>query len=135
MTNAPKINGVGCHWGVSSTGISGFGALVLTSTDHNMESDVETAQDPSGYVTIDVTYNHRETATLQTWISGSTPDVGNTTIATTTYPQPGDVVTIADTVDTAIAGTDWIAGNASVSRSNTSLARVSIPLRRYAKLV
>jgi hypothetical protein len=132
MTTSPKFAGVGCHWGVSSTGLTGYGALVLTGTDQSMEADTETAQDATGYVVTDVTYNHRETATLETWISGSSG--GNVVVASTSYPQPGDTVTITDSVNTGLAGSTWIAGGVSVRRSNTSLAKVSIPLRRYAKI-
>lgn len=133
MTTAPKFAGVGVHWGVNSTGITGFGALVITSTDQSMEADTETATDPFGYVVTDITYNHRETATLETWISGSSGG-GAVVVANTSYPQPGDTVTIVDAVATGLAGTTWIAGGASVRRSNTSMAKVSIPLRRYAKI-
>lgn len=132
MTSTPKFAGTGCHWGVSSTGITGFGALVLTSTDQASEADTETAQDAYGYVVTDVTYNHRETATLETWVSGSSG--GAVVVASSSYPQPGDTVTITDTVNTGLAGTTWIAGGATVRRSNTSMAKVSVPLRRYAKI-
>ena len=134
MTNAPKFNGAGVHWGVSSTGLSGYGKLVLTSADQASEGDIETAQDPYGYVVTDVTYNHRETATLEVWFSGSTAS-GALAIAPTDYPQPGDTVTITDSVNTSVSGSNWIAGNGSVKRSNTSLAKASIQLRRYAKIV
>lgn len=131
MTSIPRLNGVGCHWGVSSTGITGFGALVLTSTDQTSEADTETAADGNGYVVTEVTYNHRESCTLETWVSGSGASV---TIASSSYPQPGDKVTITDTIATGFAGSDWIAGGASVRRSNTSMAKVSIPLHRFAKI-
>lgn len=132
MTSTPKFAGTGCHWGVSSTGITGFGALVINSTDQSMEADTETAMDPYGYVVTDVTYNHRETATLETWLSGSSG--GAVVVASSSYPQPGDTVTITDAVNTGLAGTTWIAGGATVRRSNTSMAKISVPLRRYAKI-
>lgn len=132
MTTAPKFAGTGCHWGVSSTGLTGYGALILTSTDQTSEADTETAMDPTGYVVTDATYNHRETATLETWVSGSSG--GAVVVASTSYPQPGDTVTITDTVNTSISGSTWIAGGATVRRSNTTMAKVSIPLRRYAKI-
>lgn len=132
MTTTPKFAGIGCLWGVSSVGITGYGALVIQSTDQSSDADTETAQDPTGFVVTDVTYNHRETATLETWMSGSSG--GAITLASSSYPQPGDTVTITDATNTALAGTTWIAGTATVRRSNTSLAKVSIQLRRYAKI-
>jgi hypothetical protein len=134
MTSSPKFAGVNVHWAVSSTGITGFGKMVLTGTDHSSDADTETAQDPYGYVVTDVTYNHRETATLEVWFSGSSSPSGALTIVPSDYPQPGDTVTLTDTVNTAISGSNWIAGNASVKRSNTSLAKATVSLRRYAKI-
>jgi hypothetical protein len=133
MYTGPKFNGTGCHWGVSTTGITGYGALVITSTEHSMTSDTETARNGAGYVTAHVTYNHGQEATLETWISGSA-GTGNVTISIASHPQPGDMITIVDAVNTSLSGSNWIAGNAKVSRSNTSLAKISIPLTRFALL-
>lgn len=133
MYNVPKNNGIGVHWGVSSTGITGYGSLAINGTTQGLEADTATATDGDGFVVADVTYNHRETATLETWVSGSA-DAVNATVAQANLPQTGDQLTITDSVYTLFAGSNWIVGSVGVTRAATDLAKASISLRRYAKI-
>ena len=131
MNTTPRNNGVGVHWGVSSTSITGYGILSITGTSQGLDGDTATATNGNGFVVTEVTYNHRETATLDVWFSGSASST-NITIASASVPQPGDLVTIVDSVDTGLAGTNWIAGSMNINRSATDLAKASVSLRRYA---
>lgn len=133
MNTTPRGNGIGVHWGCSSTGISGYGNLVITSAGLTLEADTATAIDGAGYVVTDVTYNQRESATLEVWFSGSA-DTLNVTIASGSVPEPGDSITIADATATIYAGSNWIAGSTSITRVNNDLAKASTALRRYAKI-
>lgn len=133
MKISPDINGVGIHWGVTSTGLTGFGSLTITDTDQGLEADTATAEGADGYTLTHVTFNHRETANLTTWVSGSA-GISNATIAASTVPAPGDKITITDSVNTLISGSNWIVGNSSVKRANKDLARVSTSLTRLAKI-
>lgn len=130
MTNAPKFYGSGCHWGITSTGITGFGKMQFTGTSQNSEADTETAKNGDGYDTIEVTYNHRQTANLDFWFSSSIVN-GALEIAQADYPQPGDTVVITDTIDTDMSG-NWIAGNTSITRG--TIAKGSVSLHRFAKM-
>jgi hypothetical protein len=129
MDNTPTFAG-GCHWGVASTGITGFGKLKLNGTSLTVESDTATATDGDGYVVVEANYNQRQTANLECWISGSTVS-GAVTITDSDYPQPGAVVTLTDAVSTDING-KWIAGSPSVSRGQ--IAKVTVPLHRFARM-
>jgi hypothetical protein len=133
MNATPRNVGVGVHWGVNSTGITGYGTLVLNSAGINFEADTVTAADAYGYVVSEVSYNHRESANLEVWISGSSAAT-NASVPSGSVPQPGDTVTLTDSVATAYAGTNWIAGNASINRVNNSYATATVPLHRYAKI-
>lgn len=133
MYNTPQVNGVGIHWGVSSTGLTGYGWLLLQSTTHNLESEVERVQDSNGYTVTVVNYDHKETATLETIITGSA-DSATVGITVASVPQPGDSLTVTDSTYTLVSGSQWICGNPSISRGNTTFAKVSIPLTRYAKI-
>ncbi len=133
MKTSPDINNVGVHWGVTSTGLTGYGTLVLTGTDQTIEGDTEMAADASGYTVTHVTFNHKETATLETWVSGSA-NASNATIATATVPAPGDKITITDSVNTILSGSNWIVGSTNVKRVNNSFAKASTSLMRFAKI-
>jgi len=133
MKSTPDINTVGVHWGVTSTGLTGFGSLVLNGTDQTLEADQEMASDASGYVVSHVTYNHKESATLETWVSGSA-NASNATIAASTVPEPGSKLTITDSVATVLSGSNWIVGSSAVKRVNNSFARITTNLVRFAKI-
>ncbi len=131
MKTSADNNGNGVHWGVSSTGLTGFSNLILNGTDQTVEADTETASDSNGYVVTEVTYNHKETATLETWVSGSTGSK-TASITTTNIPQPGDKLTVTDSVNTAISGSSWIVGSSNIKRANNTFAKVSTSLKRFA---
>ncbi len=133
MKTTPDISSVGVHWAVTSTGLTGYSTLVLNSTDHTLEADMETATDAGGYVVTTVTYNHRESVTLETWVSGSA-GASNASIITATVPAPGDKFTITDSVNTIISGSAWIAGSSTIKRANNTFAKVSTTATRYAKI-
>ncbi len=133
MYNTPQVNGIGCKWGVATTGLNGYGALILQSIGQTLESDNELIKDQNGYTVTRVDYDHRETATLEAWISGSS-DSASASVTTASVPQPGDSITITDSVWTALSGSNWIAGNVSLNGSNVGYVKVSIALTRYAKI-
>jgi hypothetical protein len=131
MRNSPLHKGVGVHWGVSSTGIAGLGTFTLTSNDHGRQAARDSIQDPTGF-TVNVTYyDYMESANLSVVITGSLGS-GN---VTPSLPEIGDVVTITDSVYTALSGSNWLLDSVSTSRSNTSAMRASYGLTRYGKLV
>jgi hypothetical protein len=133
MYSTPQVNGIGCKWGVGTTGLTGYGHLVLQSVGQTLESDNELIKDQNGFTVTRVDYDHRESATLEAWVTGST-NSGSASIGSTTVPQPGDKLTITDSVWTLLSGSNWVCGNTSINGSNAGYVKVSIPLTRYAKI-
>ena len=67
------------------------------------------------------------------WLSGSAAAI-NVSAPSSSIPQPGDTVTITDSVNTSLAGTTWIAGDGTFTRSANDLLKWSVSIHRYAKI-
>lgn len=127
LSNIPVVRGVGVHWGVSTTGVTGAGTFKLQSTDHNQGSDSDIVHDASGFAVNKTYYNFNESATLDVVVTGS----ANSASVAPTLAKPSDIITITDSVYTQLAGTDWLVDSVSIKRSNTSAMRVTYSLTRY----
>lgn len=125
----PVHKGVGVHWGVSSTGCTGFGTFALQSRDLSKRADSEVIQDATGFATNKTFFNHTDSATLEVVFTGSSG--GN---LTPTIAEIGDTLTITDSVFTQIAGTTWIVEDVSVRSSNTTAMRATVNLTKYPKI-
>lgn len=127
MNNTPQFHGVKVHWACSSTGVSGVGTFAMQSRDHNKASDSEIVQDGTGFAVNKTYYNFSESATIEVIQTASGPG-GN---LVPTLPEPSDILTLSDTIYTAIAGTSWLVESVGTRSSNTSAQRTTLNLTRY----
>lgn len=127
MANIYK--GVGCHWGVGSTGASAFGTMKLQTRDHALKSEMESIRDATGVTVAKIYYDPTEEATFEYIPSG----VSGGTV-TPTLPAIGDLITVTDSTYTQIAGTNWICEDVSTKSSNTGVMRVSIRMVKYPEI-
>jgi hypothetical protein len=127
LNSVPVHRGIGVHWAVQSTTVSGAGTFKLQSTDHTLQAATDMVQDGSGFTVNKTYYDFSESATLECVITG-TNGTGN---VSPTLAEPSDIITITDSVYTQLAGTDWLVDSVSVKRSNTSAMRVTYNLTRY----
>lgn len=124
--SSPVHKGVGVHWGVTSTGCTGFGTFVLQSRDFSKRADSEVIQNASGFTVNKTFFNHNDSATLEVVVTGSSGGAVAPVLA-----EVGDVVTITDSTFTNIAGTNWLVEDVSSRSSNTSAMRLSFSLTKY----
>lgn len=131
VPTTPVHRGLKVHWACgSSTITTGIGTFKLQSRDHSLNADTDMVQDATGYVVNKTYFNHTETATLD-YVPTDTGSGGD---LTPTIPALGNILTITDTVYTAIAGTNWMVDGVNTKSSNTSAMRVTLNLTRYGNI-
>jgi hypothetical protein len=125
---ANKFNGVGVLFGLS--GVSGFasGTFYTQSLDQSSTSDMEELRNSDGGVAGVSLYNFTSEATIE-YIPVSTVAI-NGTLTPNIYAT-GDKLTIGDSNDTALAGSNWLVTNVDKKRSNTTALRVTLKLKRW----
>lgn len=133
---AETINGTkGVVWGLA-TGMSGTGVtggFEPQSLQFQAESDEATVRNGKGQEVVDIFYNQRQTITIEVVPTGST--VANARTANV-VPLPGAIVTITDTEDTELAGTNsgkYICVRASKAKSNTGETRITMELKQWVE--
>jgi hypothetical protein len=133
---AETINGtLGVVWGIA-TGLSGTGvttSFAAQSLQFSAESDEAEIRNGKGQTVTDIFYNQRQTITIEVIPTGTT--IANARSANI-IPPPGAVVTITDTEDAELAGTNvgkYICVRASKSKSNTGATSISMELKQYVE--
>src|ERR1017187_3384799 len=119
-------HGVGVNFGISSSLANVTG--LFQTRDHVNTSDVDLVRSGTGDVVEKTYYNLYETGNFDYVASGTGPSG----IVAVTLPTVGTLLTITDTVYTAIAGTSWLIDKASSKSSNTTAMKISLDLTRYA---
>ena len=132
---ANKFLGVSIKFGVTdSTAIPGFasGTFVLQDEDHDKDAEVDDTQDPDGITVQRTIFNPKEKATFSFVFKAANNASVATAMGTATYmPAIGDIGTVTNTVDSAIAGTNWIVAKVSKKRSNKNAMRFTLELERF----
>src|SRR5436853_4031855 len=102
---ANKFLGVAVNFGVSSTTLtgSGIGTFKLQDNDTSRKAKKEDIQDGDGRTVQRSVYDESEEATFEYVISAATIAAA---VTATTIPDIGTLVTVADTNDAAIAGSN-----------------------------
>ena len=132
--------GIAVIWGISNTGMDKNGSAItnasliryasqsLTRTTGSMEH-----VDAFGEVRGFTTYNQSSQIQIECYPSGTS--VANARTLRGDMPQPGDRVTLADTVDSTsnnpVLG-DWICTASDLRQSNSDKAVISLTLQRFA---
>jgi hypothetical protein len=131
---AETINGTrGVVWGIA-TGLSGTGvtsSFLPQSLQFGAEADEAEVRNGRGDVVTDIFYNQRQTITIEVIPSDTTVALSRTA---NVIPKPGAIVTVTDTEDTELAGTNsgkYICVRASKSKSNTGPTAISMELKQY----
>ena len=124
----------GTNIGVAyTTGGIGTADNLPQSSSFTKDGDEAEIRDAEGEVQTFVCYNKRETLDIEVVPVGLlAASAGLNNVC----PAKGELVTISDlsgtTNHTELISTSWICINASQSASNTSEARISMSLRKYA---
>lgn len=133
---AETVNGVkGVVWGIA-TGMSGTGVTTSfesQSLQFSAEADEAEIRNGKGQVVVDIFYNQRQTITIEVIPTGATIAAARTA---NILPAPGAIVTVTDTEDTELAGTNagkYICVRASKSKSNTGATSISMELKQYVE--
>ena len=120
--------GAAIVWGVSSSNMTGFTAVVsggytFTGEDVGFEADKVEIKDRSGEIKTVYTYNGRTTLSLKCYPSGSSASA-------TSLPTPGEPVTVTSATDSQIAG-NWLCESSSKARTNEGVVEFDISLVQY----
>lgn len=125
----------GVVWGIA-TGMSGTGvttSFAAQSLQFSAEADEAEIRNGKGQVVTDIFYNQRQTITIEVIPTGATIAAARTA---NIIPTPGAIITITDTEDTEISGTNagkYICVRASKSKSNTGATSISMELKQYVE--
>jgi hypothetical protein len=126
---AAIFNGVGAHWGVSSTTCTAFGTFKLQSRDHKKKSETEMVKDADGVTVSKIFFDPSQEATFE-YIPTSATATGS---VTPTMPAIGDKLTVADTIY-PISASNWLVDEVSTKSSNTSVMKVTVQLSQYPQI-
>lgn len=127
MANIYK--GVGCHWGVSSSGAVAFGTMKLQTRDHSLKREMESVRDATGVTVAKIYYDPTQEATFE-----YIPSAASGGTVTPTLPAIGDIVTVTDSVYTQVAATNWLVEDVSTKSSNTGVMRVTVRMVNYPEI-
>ncbi len=131
MSATTKYSGVGVTWGTSHTGItSAFGTFVLKSSGLKKDSKVTELENGDGDTVSVVWSNLVKTATFEYIPAGGTA----TGSFAPTVPNQGDKLTVTDTIQTDIAGTNWYVMSADEKSSNTDFLMVTVECKAWPNI-
>jgi hypothetical protein len=133
---AETVNGtLGVVWGIamgmSGTGVTG--SFATQSLQFSADADEAEIRNGKGAVVTDIFYNQRQTITIEVIPTGTTIALARTN---NVLPAPGAIVTVTDTEDTELAGTNsgkYIFVRGSKSKSNTGATSLSMELKQYVE--
>lgn len=127
--------GVSIKFGAAdTTTLTGFasGTFILQDEDHEKDASVDDVNDGDGITVQRTIYNPKEKATFAFVYKGSNNAAVTSALSSATwFPAIGAIGTVTNTVEVAIAGTNWIIAKVSKKRSNTSAMRVTLELERF----
>lgn len=136
---AETVKGVGVFWGIGSsfaaagTGISTTGSptLLPQSVDFDADSERVDIADYKGETVGAVFFNQKQTLRIEVIPTAAT--IANAKGAAI-LPEPGTLVTITDTADTEVSGTNsgkYIFIRGSKRRSNKDVVRLTFELEQF----
>lgn len=132
---AETVKGVGVFWGIGSsfamagTGISGTHRP--QSVDFDADSERVDIADYKGETVGAVFFNQKQTLRVEVIPTAATIAAAKTG---SILPEPGALVTITDTADTEVSGTNsgkYIFVRGSKRRSNKDVVRLTFELEQY----
>lgn len=132
---AETVNGtVGVVWGLASgaTG-TGMGTFEPQSGTFDAESDEVEIKSKKGSTLTDIYYNFRHRYRLEVIPTGATIALAR---AANILPQPGAIITVTDTEDTEVSGTNsgkYILERASKAKSNTDASKLTFELKQWTE--
>lgn len=114
---------IACTWGTTSTSLTGYTASLMQTSGHELQGDKEMMRNGDGTEVASAGYNPNETATFEFIFNAGGAATGS---ASFTPPAFHQLITVTDTIDTSIAGTNWIVDKVSKKRSNTTALRFTV---------
>lgn len=133
--------GRGLVWGITTTGmekngvaITNASAIVYQSQSLTRNTDSTEHKDGNGEVVGLTTYNQSQDLEVECYPTGTTAGTATADARTlrNLLPNPGDRVTMLDTVDASDPiKTDFICTGASYRKSNSDKAIITLTLKRY----
>lgn len=124
--------GVAVVWGLATgaTG-TGMGTFIAQSADFAVEGELIEIRNIAGEVVGQVHYNPKQTLTMEVIPTGATKAAAK---SANVLPLPGTVITVADTDDTEVSGTNagkYIFLKGSKKKSNTDVTKLTFDLMQY----
>ena len=129
---AEVVTGKAVVWGLSTGATAtGMGTFLAQSADFSVDGEMVEVRNSSGEVVGQVHYNPKQSLTMEVIPTGTAiADAKSANI----LPLPGTVVTVTDTNDTEVAGTNsgkYIFIKGSKRKSNTDVVKLTFELMQY----
>lgn len=129
---AEVVTGKAVVWGLATGATAtGMGTFLAQSADFSVEGEMVEVRNAVGQVVGQVHFNPKQTLTMEVIPTGTTIADAK---AANILPIPGTVVTVSDTVDTEVAGTNsgkYIFLKGSKKKSNTDVTKLTFEMMQY----